>query len=64
MSFQDRVWDTALAKAPWLLEMADRWNERDAKFADQLRVKARQLGGAGDRQAVRRLIQKRRTHLS
>jgi len=64
MSFQDRVWDTALAKAAWLLEIADRWNERDAKFADQLRVKARQLGGAEDRQAVQRLIQKRRTHLS
>jgi hypothetical protein len=38
--------------------MADRWNERDTEFADQLRVKARQTGRAEDKQAVRRLIQK------
>jgi hypothetical protein len=41
MGFEDREYETQLAKAAWLLEMAARWNERDPKFADLLRMKAR-----------------------
>ena len=43
MGFEDRACETQLAKAAWLLEMAARWNERDPKFADLLRMKARQI---------------------
>jgi hypothetical protein len=48
MSFQDRAYDTQLAKSAWLLELADHWRERDPEFAEQLRAKARQLRGAED----------------
>jgi hypothetical protein len=41
MGFEDREYETQLAKAAWLLEMAARWNERDPRFADLLRMKAR-----------------------
>jgi hypothetical protein len=43
MGFEDRAFETQLAKAAWLLELAARWNERDPKFADLLRMKARQI---------------------
>jgi hypothetical protein len=49
MGLQDRAWDTKLAKAAWLLELADRWNERDAEFADQLRIKAQEIGAEDSR---------------
>jgi hypothetical protein len=41
MRFEDRTYETQLAKAEWLLEHAARWNDRDPKFADLLRMKAR-----------------------
>jgi hypothetical protein len=41
MRFEDRTYETQLAKAEWLLEQAARWNDRDPKFADLLRMKAR-----------------------
>lgn len=45
MSFQDRAYETLLARAAWLLELAEHWRERDPEFAEQLRAKARQLQG-------------------
>jgi transcriptional regulator of aromatic amino acid metabolism len=51
MGFEDRAWETQLAKAAWFLEMAARWNERDPKFADLLRMKARQIQKAEDENA-------------
>ena len=51
MGFEDRACETQLAKAAWLLEMAARWNERDPKFADLLRTKARQIQKAEDENA-------------
>jgi len=48
MSFQDRAYQTELAKSAWLLELADRWRERDPEFARLLRMKARQLQGAAE----------------
>jgi hypothetical protein len=41
MRFEDRTFEKQLAKAEWLLEQAARWNDRDPKFADLLRMKAR-----------------------
>ena len=46
MGFQDRAYETQLAKSAWLLELADHWSERDPEFAEQLRTKARELQGA------------------
>lgn len=43
MSFQDRAYETQLAKSAWLMELAEYWSERDPEFAEQLRAKARQL---------------------
>ena len=43
MGFQDRAYETQLAKSAWLVELADHWSERDPEFAEQLRMKARQL---------------------
>jgi hypothetical protein len=43
MGFRDRMYETQLAKSAWLLELADHWSARDPEFADQLRMKARQL---------------------
>jgi hypothetical protein len=51
MGFEDRGCETQLAKAAWLLKMAARWNERDPKFADLLRMKARQIQKAQDENA-------------
>ena len=51
MGFEDRAWETQLAKAAWLLEQAARWNERDPKFADLLRIKARRIQKAEDENA-------------
>ena len=52
MGFEDRACETQLAKAAWLLDMAARWNERDPKFADLLRMKARLI----PRSKTRRLM--------
>ena len=46
MGFQDREYETQLAKSAWLLELADHWSERDSEFAEQLRMKARHPQGA------------------
>jgi len=43
MGFRERMYETQLAKSAWLLELADHWSERDPEFAEQLRVRARQL---------------------
>jgi hypothetical protein len=51
MGFEDRACETQLAKAAWLLEIAARWNERDPKFAAELRTKARQIQKAEDENA-------------
>jgi hypothetical protein len=48
MGFQDRAYETQLAKSAWLLELAAHWCERDHEFAEQLRAQARQLQGAED----------------
>jgi hypothetical protein len=48
MSFQDRGYETQLAKSAWLLELADHWSERDSEFAKLLRMKARQLQNAAE----------------
>lgn len=58
MRFEDRTYETQLAKAEWLLEQAARWNDRDPKFADLLRMKARLILRSEDEKAnvpVRRL---------
>jgi len=39
MGFQDRSYETRLAKSAWLLELADHWSERDPEFAEHLRMK-------------------------
>lgn len=51
MRFEDGTYETQLAKAAWLLELTARWNERDPKFADLLRMKARQIQKAEDENA-------------
>jgi hypothetical protein len=51
MGFEDRAWETQLAKAAWLLEQAARWNDRDPKFADLLRMKARLIQRAENEKA-------------
>jgi hypothetical protein len=51
MGFEDREYGTQLAKAAWLLEMAARWNDRDPKFADLLRMKARLIQESEDEKA-------------
>jgi hypothetical protein len=48
MSFQDRAYETQLARTAWLMELAEYWSERDPEFAEQLRVKARQLQDADE----------------
>jgi len=45
MGFEDRAYETPLARTAWLLELAEHWHERDHEFAEQLRAKARQLQG-------------------
>jgi len=49
MGFQERAYETPLARTAWLLELAEHWRERDHEFAEQLRTKARQLQSAEDR---------------
>jgi hypothetical protein len=48
MRFEDRTYETQLAKAEWLLEQAARWNDRDPEFADLLRTKARLIDRSQD----------------
>ena len=48
VGFQGRAYETQLARSVWLLELADRWSERDPEFAEQLRLKARELQSAED----------------
>jgi len=43
MGFQDRAYQTQLARSAWLFDLGDHCRERDAEFADQLRMKAWQL---------------------
>lgn len=43
MGFQGPGRETQLAKSPWLLELAEHWSERAPEFANQLRMKTRQL---------------------
>jgi hypothetical protein len=43
MRFQDRDYETQLAKAAWWLQLADYWNARDPKFAELLRTRAREI---------------------
>jgi hypothetical protein len=60
MGFEDREYDTQLAKASWWLKVADYWNERDPKFAELLRMRAREIQRAEDAKAspsVRRLAE-------
>jgi hypothetical protein len=51
MGFEDREYQTQLAKAAWLLEQAARWSDRDPKFADLLRTKARLIQRSEDEKA-------------
>ena len=51
MGFQDREYETQLAKASWWLKVADHWNERDPKFAELLRMRAREIQRAEDAKA-------------
>ena len=51
MGFEDRTFETQLAKASWWLKVADHWNERDPKFAELLRVRAREIQRAEDAKA-------------
>jgi hypothetical protein len=51
MGFQDREYETQLAKTSWWLEVADHWNERDPKFAELLRMRAREIQRAEDAKA-------------
>ncbi|HTJ10283.1 MAG TPA: hypothetical protein VL393_11405 [Candidatus Binataceae bacterium] len=48
MGFQDRAYETQLARSAWLVELADHWSERDPEFAEMLRAKARQLQDVAD----------------
>jgi hypothetical protein len=48
MGFQDRAYETQLAKSAWLSELAEHWRERDPECAEHLRTKARQLQSAED----------------
>ena len=48
MRFEDKTYETQLAKAEWLLEQAARWNDRDPEFADLLRTKARLVDRSED----------------
>jgi hypothetical protein len=60
MRFEDRTYETQLAKAEWFLEQAARWNDRDPKFADLLRMKARLIKRAENEKAnlpLRRLAE-------
>jgi hypothetical protein len=51
MGFQEREYETQLAKASWWLKIADHWNERDPKFAELLRMRAREIQRAEDAKA-------------
>lgn len=51
MTFQDRDYDMLLAKAAWWLQLADYWNERDPKFAELLRTRAREIQRAENNSA-------------
>jgi hypothetical protein len=48
MGFQDRAYETQLARSAWLLELADHWRDRDPEFAEQLRMKACRFREAED----------------
>lgn len=48
MGSQERECETELTKAAWLLEMAERWNDTDPKFAELLRMKARLMDRSED----------------
>jgi hypothetical protein len=48
MRFQDRDYETQLAKVAWWLQLADYWNERDPKFAEMLHTRAREIQRAKD----------------
>ena len=48
MGFEEREHETQLAKASWWLKVADHWNERDPKFAELLRMKARLIDRSED----------------
>jgi len=48
MTFQDRDYGTQLANVAWWLQLADYWNERDPKFAELLRIRAREIQRAED----------------
>jgi hypothetical protein len=49
--FQDRGYEKELAKATWWLQLADHWNERDPKFAELLRMRAREIQRAENERA-------------
>jgi hypothetical protein len=51
MTFQDRDYDTLLTKVAWWLQLADYWNERDPKFAELLRTRAREIQRAENKSA-------------
>jgi hypothetical protein len=51
MRFQDRDYETQLAKVAWWLRLADYWNERDRKFAEMLSTSAREIQRAKDQSA-------------
>jgi hypothetical protein len=53
MGFRERERETELAKAAWLLEMAERWHDRDSKFAELLRMKARPIDRSEDQNTNR-----------
>ena len=49
MRFQDKDYDAQLADAAWWLRLADYWNDRDAQFAELLRMRAREIQKTEDR---------------
>ena len=51
MRFRDRDYEMRLAKVGRWLQLADYWNERDPKFAELLRTKAREIQRAEDERA-------------
>jgi hypothetical protein len=51
MGFRDREYETQVAKTSWWLKVADDWNERDPKFAELLRMRAREIQRAEDAKA-------------
>jgi len=51
MRFRGRDYERQLVKVGWWLQLADYWNERDPKFAELLRTKAREIQRAEDGRA-------------